>query len=329
MLLIISACNDNKFQLNIEMSNANGKTVYLQRIIDGETINIDSAVVDNNKAVFNIQKSDNLDAYHVYVKGWRRALVFFADNHNVDIKGDFNSYNKITISTESETQKALDEFTKKFNEIDELDDEDALQYFIFETVWDNPSDVLSPYILYRYKWAFELCELREIISNFSNDLNSGYLTLIKDYVKMLERTDIGNPYLDFTLKNLDNDDVTLSSLVGKNKVLMLDFWASWCPDCRVENPNIVSVYNDFHEKGFDIISVSLDTDKDSWIKGIEDDGLVWENHLSDLKGWNCSASQEYGVAFIPQNVLIDANGIIIAKNLDGESLRLFIEDIFK
>ena len=91
------------------------------------------------------------------------------------------------------------------------------------------------------------------------------------------------------------------------------------------HPNIVSVYNDFHEKGLEIISVSLDTDKNAWIKGINDDGLYWDNHVSDLKGWNCAASTEYGVAFIPQNVLINDNGIIIAKNLNGDELRLFIE----
>lgn len=354
LLLSLFACNDNNFQVNIEMDNANGKTIYLQRIVDGKTLNIDSVAINGKNAVFNVKKNDNLDAYHVFIKGWRRALPFFADNQNVSIKGDFNKYHQIAINTESQTQAALDEFTKKYYEFDaqldkandavskakESGDAEAIEkaqtaydeieanqhYFIFETVWDNPSDVLSPYILYRYKWAFELCELREATSNLSPELNSAYLHMIKDYIKLLERTEVGKKYMDFTLKNIDNQDFTLSSLIGKTEIVMLDFWASWCPDCRVENPNIVAVYNDFHDKGLEIVSVSLDTDKTAWLKGIEDDALAWENHVSDLKGWNCAVAKEYGIAFIPQNILIDANGTIIAKNLNGESLRTFVEE---
>jgi thiol-disulfide isomerase/thioredoxin len=110
---------------------------------------------------------------------------------------------------------------------------------------------------------------------------------------------------------------------------MIDFWAAWCPDCRAENPNIVAVYNDFKDKGLDIISVSLDTDKNAWTKAIANDNLSWENHVSELKGWDCSAATEYGVAWIPQNFLIDNNGIIVAKNLNGEDLRIFVENYLK
>ncbi|MBE6336158.1 MAG: AhpC/TSA family protein [Lentimicrobiaceae bacterium] len=324
--LALSSCSDNVFNINVNIDNAIGKKVYLQRVIEGQTVNIDSASVNDNKVTFEIPISENLDAYHIYVKGWRRAIAFFPDNQDITLTGDFNKYNQFKIESPSLTQASLEEFTKKFNE---LENEDEQQFFVFETVWDKPASVLSPYILYRYKWAFELCELREIVNNFSAELNSGYLDLIKGYIKLLEKTDIGKPYLDFTLKNLDDQDFSLSSMIGKSKLVMIDFWASWCPDCRVENPNIVAVYKDFHEKGLEIISVSLDTDKTAWIKGIEDDNLIWKNHVSDLKGWNCTASQEYGIAFIPQNVLIDANGSIIAKNLNGESLRMFVEDYLK
>ena len=113
-------------------------------------------------------------------------------------------------------------------------------------------------------------------------------------------------------------------MIGKSKLLLIDFWASWCPDCRVENPNIVEVYEMYKDKGLEIISVSLDTDKEAWLKGIKEDNLSWNNHLSELKGWNCPAATEYGVAFIPQNFLIDEKGTIVAKNLNGENLKSFI-----
>jgi thiol-disulfide isomerase/thioredoxin len=109
---------------------------------------------------------------------------------------------------------------------------------------------------------------------------------------------------------------------------LVDFWASWCGPCRGENPNVVEVYKEYHEKGFDVLGVSLDMKKENWIKAIEDDGLIWHN-VSDLKYWNNEAAQDYAVSSIPSNVLIDENGTIIAKNLRGEDLRKKVEELLK
>lgn len=319
------ACNKNTFKVDVEMSNANGKTIYLQKITDNQMVNVDSAVISNNNAIFNVKKNDNNDAYHIFIKGWRRALPFFADNNDVTIKGDFNAYNKINISA-SETQNLLDEFNGYINN---LDDENK-KLFVQDFVKNNSQSELAPYVIYRYKWLFDLNELKELLATFHEKVSeSGYSDKLNEYISLLEKTDIGQPYIDFTIDNVDGQAVELSSLVGNDKLLMIDFWASWCPDCRVENPNIVEIYNDFKDKGFDIISVSLDTDRNAWIKGIADDNLSWKNHVSELKGWNCSAATDYGVAFIPQNFLIDSNGYIVAKNLNGDDLRLFVENYLK
>ena len=218
------------------------------------------------------------------------------------------------------TTKKTSELIRKI----EKSDERAQKFFISDFVKRNRTDVLSPYLLYRYKWAFNLRELRDNYSILSRELNKGYIEKLKEYITMLERTAVGQPYIDFTLNNIDGEAVELSSLVGKSKLVLVDFWASWCPDCRVENPYIVETYNLYKDKGLEIVSVSLDTDKEAWLKGIKDDNLNWENHLSELKGWNCHAAKEYGVAFIPQNFLINDKGIIIAKNVNGENLKLFL-----
>ena len=319
VILSFFSCSRNQFTVDVEMQNANGKTAYIQRMIDNELVNIDSALIENNKAIFDVKKSDNNDAYHLYIKGWRRALPFFADNQNVMINGDFNAYHKINI-TASESQKILDEINRKLSKAND----DVVKMIVSDYVINNGNNALAPYILYRYKWAFNLNDFKELIKYFPSDINSGYYQKIKEYIQMLERTEVGQPYIDFTLNNIDGESVTLSELVGKSKLIMIDFWASWCPDCRVENPNVVETYELYKDKGLEIVSVSLDTDKEAWLKGIKEDNLSWNNHLSALNGWNCPAATEYGVAFIPQNVIINEEGIIVAKNLSGDNLKSFV-----
>ena len=151
---------------------------------------------------------------------------------------------------------------------------------------------------------------------------------MNEYILQLKRVAVGQPYLDFTQETPEGTLLSLSELVGKSKLLLVDFWASWCGPCRGENPNVVEVYKEYHEKGFDILGVSLDMKKENWIKAIEDDGLIWHN-VSDLKYWNNEAAQDYAISSIPSNLLIDENGIIIAKNLRGEDLRKKVEEILQ
>lgn len=127
------------------------------------------------------------------------------------------------------------------------------------------------------------------------------------------------------MKTPAGEEKDLHSLRGK--VVLIDFWASWCGPCRRENPEVVRLYNKYHEKGFDIFGVSLDKDQQRWEKAIADDGLVW-HHVSDLKGWSNAAAQAYGVSSIPHTVLLDAEGNIIARNLRGAALEQKLEELF-
>jgi thiol-disulfide isomerase/thioredoxin len=121
--------------------------------------------------------------------------------------------------------------------------------------------------------------------------------------------------------------ISLSSLRGK--VVLIDFWASWCAPCRQENPNVVALYNKYKNKNFTIFSVSLDKDKEAWKKAIKSDGLVWKTHVSDLLQWETPLVQQYGFNSIPFTVLIDANGVIVGKNLQGEVLEQMIVSLLK
>lgn len=114
----------------------------------------------------------------------------------------------------------------------------------------------------------------------------------------------------------------------KGKYVLIDFWASWCGPCRRENPNVVAAYKKYHDKGFEVMSVSLDRDKQSWINAINQDGLLWSTHVSDLKNWGNAAAATYGVQSIPRTVLVDKEGNIMAHNLRGEELDKRLKDIF-
>ena len=144
-------------------------------------------------------------------------------------------------------------------------------------------------------------------------------------------TNIGDKAIDLAFTSPEGKTIALSSLKGK--VVLLDFWASWCGPCRMENPAVLQAYNKFKDakfkkaKGFTIYSVSLDKDKDAWVKAIEKDGLSWTYHVSDLGGWQSKPAAIYGINSIPMNFLLDQNGVIVAKNLRGPALDAALEKL--
>jgi peroxiredoxin len=141
-----------------------------------------------------------------------------------------------------------------------------------------------------------------------------------------QRLGIGSEAPNIALPNPQGDTVTLHSLKGD--YVLLDFWASWCKPCRVENPNLVDAYNKYHDKGFEIYQVSLDKKRSAWVNAIEKDNLDWV-HVSDLEFWNSSAAKTYNVRSIPANYLLNEKGEIVDKNLRGDALDKKLNEIFK
>ncbi len=137
----------------------------------------------------------------------------------------------------------------------------------------------------------------------------------------------GTELPDIEMTDANGNILKLSSLRGK--YVLVDFWASWCGPCRAENPNIVKTYNEYKDKGFTVYSVSLDTDKDKWLKAIQKDQLTWKYHVSELKGWESKVVQQFGIEAIPANYLIDKQGKIIASDLRGAELDNILKQTIK
>ena len=139
---------------------------------------------------------------------------------------------------------------------------------------------------------------------------------------------VGKPFKDFTQNDVNGHPVQASDVLSSGRYVLLDFWASWCAPCRAEHPNLLKAYTKYHDKGFDVLAVSLDLDRESWLEAIEKDGTPWI-HVSDLKGWDNKASNLYGIQGkgIPMNFLIDAKGTIVASGLKDRDLHDKLEEL--
>jgi peroxiredoxin len=158
--------------------------------------------------------------------------------------------------------------------------------------------------------------------------NSGSGKAFYKRIETAKKTAIGSMAMNFTQPDTLGHPVSLSNFKGK--YVLLDFWASWCGPCRAENPNVVKAFNKYKDKNFTVLSVSLDQPgkKEAWLNAIHKDGLTW-THVSDLKFWDNAVAKEYGIRAIPQNLLLDPSGRIIAKNIRGEELTKKLEEVIK
>jgi len=158
-----------------------------------------------------------------------------------------------------------------------------------------------------------------LYNSFSKEVKStDFGKKIFDFLSLNQNIKIGDKFVDFSQTDTSNKKINLSDFKGK--VILLEFWGSWCGPCREENPSLLKIYNDYRSMGFEIFGVATETDKKQWIKAIKTDGLTWTN-VTDLKGSRNKAALIYGVSGYPMNFLIDRNGTIVAKEVYGDNLR--------
>ncbi len=313
LTLLIFSCEEEtktEFSLSGKTKNfENGTVLYL----DYKDEVIDSAVVENNSFKFKtklpksplqvILRTKNFFNYRFL---WLESNAMFFDATKSNFRNAI-----VTGSLEENLSQTLNKETDSLPRHERLNKN-------MEFVKTHPNSINSAYILSVYSTTWGKAKTKELFDNFSTkNKNTEYGKSISKYIELNKNPNIGENYIDFEMEDTDGEIRKLSDLKGK--FILLEFWASNCGACRKENSNLVKTYEKFKSKGFEIFAVSQDTNKESWLKAIKKDKLSWLQ-VSDLKGRDNSAALIYGINGIPDNFLIDPNGIIVGRNLRGEKL---------
>ncbi len=359
-IALFTACSkkeNNKFLVTGELVGVTDCQLFVQKMVNGATETFDTIDVKGGKFSFEGEtKTPELIIIKLNEeKPEARFFVEVTDKEPIKLTAHIDSLDQAQISG-SKTQdqynaflRGMVDFQKQSNDIYKLynkaeADGNTAELAKYEKMWDsldgaqknymlnyvteNKNTPVSAYITFKnLAYQIELPELEKITSSFSDSIKeSPYVVLLKERIDVLKKVQIGQPAPDFAMGDTLGNQFAMSSLKGK--YLLIDFWASWCRPCRIENPNVVKLFNQFKDKGFTVLGVSLDEERDNWIKAIKDDKLAW-NHVSDLKGWKNVVAKQYGVRSIPQTFLLDKNGIIIGHNLRGDELLKKLQEVLK
>lgn len=355
--LISLSCNseNSKAKIKGNLTNSKGQMLYLEELTPTKIDVLDSCKVDEKGFFAFTHEIKSTAFYRVRESQNNFFNMILSPEEKVDITGDATNLAftyTVTGSEESSRLKDLNVFlTKLYQLSDSLNREiqghqmkqDVENYmkaltiaqelgnkqsvYINDFVTKKPGSLSSLAAVTKLDPEQDYAMYKKVAEGLKATMpTSAYYTQFSEQVAELGKLSIGALAPDITLSDPDGKVKSLSSLRGN--VVLIDFWASWCKPCRAENPNVVKLYNKYHSKGFDVLGVSLDKSKESWIQAIKQDGLTW-NHISDLGYWNSSVVALYGIKGIPQTYLLDKEGIIIGKNLRGADLENKLATLFQ
>ncbi|MEI6312679.1 MAG: TlpA disulfide reductase family protein [Bacteroidota bacterium] len=349
IMLAVSACNKwgNNFTLKGKINGIQDgeKILLFDRNYTTKKIDtIATGIVKDGK--FELKgKLKRVDVYYIGIEGMEQAkqvvlekkdMEMYEDSLNpgiYNIKGsagqeDFNKMQMIIFNIEMAQQSLYPamEQAQMMGDEKRIDSLSQLYQMGFNAIEDeikanakkNPKSIISPILILNYSYMLDPKVYHPIYDAFTEEVkNTQAGIMLKDKIDILERTAVGKKISDIVGIDPNGNKISLMSVKGK--VTLIDFWASWCGPCRKENPRVRQIYSQFHDKGFNILGVSLDDKAADWKEAIATDSLTW-NHVSDLKGWESKAAKDFAIQAIPQTILIDANGTIIARNLNNEEL---------
>lgn len=342
---VFNCSSPDGFIIKGKIDGKDNEQVKLMKLQGGAWAVEDSATIANGRFVLNGMLE--LPELRAVVMGKQELVTqFFAEKGSIEMAVDADSVGNTKISGSSANElyevfkdelKKLsadaDALQQRFNKARMKGDEDGQnvartefeamienqKVYTKNFVKENSASAVAPFVAWwQLSEQMKSKDIDEMLANFDESIMESI------YVKELQKISVDKKALevgvvapDFTMNNQDGEPVTLSSFRGK--IVLIDFWASWCAPCRKENPNVVKLYDRYKDKGFDIIGVSLDRDKSAWLQAIENDKLTW-THVSDLKDWNNAVAKLYRVRSIPHTVLLDSEGRIVANKLRSTEL---------
>lgn len=342
-----SATAQQKSTVEVSTRNiANGTQFYLQ---DATTNKVyDSGVIKDNRITLEALLTKDAIQAMVYEKSYQAYKIFWLSPGHLrinqtgktlrtatvtgnDLNAHQSEYDQWTASLGMQIEKLELQIEKEKNEakrkllieqykaLEKQEEQVSRNY-----VRTYPNRIYSAYLMDIYKTTWGTDSVRSLYHNLSTENKQGsYGQNIERYLLLAAPSSVGDMAAEVKQPNTQGDTLTLSSYRGK--WVLLEFWASWCGPCRAENPLLVATYQSFKDKNFTILAVSLDKSGEDWKKAIEKDGLPWI-HVSELNGDENTAALTYGVNGIPDNVLIDPTGKIVARGLRGEGLRKWLEE---
>ena len=364
-ILVLASCGQKETSIKGTLVNAEGETVRLERLSSTASTPVDSAEVSSS-GDFKLSAGEITEAgfYRFKINENNFVILLLDKGENVELNGnalDFYQSYEVEGSEGSAKLRSLDQRLRlDYNKTDSLRKSfqayqqqghprlDSIaqsidvvfqkmqakkREFILGFIDENPNSLVALSAVQSLNPAEDLEVFEQLAENLTETMpESDYVKKFKTQLidmrskqQAAGRTEIGAEAPEMVLKTPQGETIKLSDFRGK--VTMIDFWAAWCKPCRMENPNVVRVYNKYKEKGFEIFGVSLDQDGQKWVDAIAQDGLTWK-HGSELKFWQSSFVPAYSLDGIPMTYLLDANGVIIAKGLRGDQLEQKLKEIF-
>ena len=353
---VFTACNsgNNGYTVTGTVEGAaDGDTVYLETVEGRQFVKLDSAVIKGGTFTFKGTQDTAVNRYISYKAEGKdgAAIDFFLENGKINVA--LTKDNDAVTGTPNndayqEIRAQINDISKKMNAIyeamgntslsDEQKEAKQKEGAQLEEQYDKAikegvqKNITNPVGVFLFKQTFynnstdeNEALLQQIPANFQNDET---IVRIKEMTDKQKKTAVGTQFVDFEMQTPEGKTVKLSDYVGKGKVVLVDFWASWCGPCRREMPNLVETYAKYKGKNFEIVGVSLDQDGAAWKEAIKKLDMTWPQ-MSDLKFWQSEGAQLYAVNSIPHTVLIDGSGKIIARGLHGEELQAKIAEAVK